>query len=419
MDINELNEITGLDTTDNDSVIPTSDKQGEHKCKKCPYTTDNKGDLLVHYRKEHPKEKIDDGSVKPIDTKTKQLDITHIPSDYENLDRLLKQWGVGARSEAVVEAMKYGEINDIQRLRELLIGAGIQANLRESIVGRWAEFQGLKVSPTGTTQPQPKSSTSELIDTLKEQMQLQALSKFAGGNDGSKENVEVAALKQQILEMKDLLLRQKQEQELAMMKEELRKQKEESENQTGHIASSMKEFSQSLVNMIEKRDIEDKHRWEMFTKERDFKEQLASLKEVIQGSKTENQYQMMEKLADKFNGTLNNMGSGFAELNKIVLKENASVEKADRAAMLLNAGMTPDQVTRILESSQNRPLVPSAQEEYRNLEKMTEQIQMDAPNKVSEPTQIPESHPQIPIGDRIAGGNYPPTEEVKFNASDQ
>ena len=27
----------------------------EHKCKKCDYKTDNKGELLAHYRTEHPK----------------------------------------------------------------------------------------------------------------------------------------------------------------------------------------------------------------------------------------------------------------------------------------------------------------------------------------------------------------------------
>ena len=28
----------------------------EFKCKQCDYTTTNKGELLAHYRKEHPKE---------------------------------------------------------------------------------------------------------------------------------------------------------------------------------------------------------------------------------------------------------------------------------------------------------------------------------------------------------------------------
>jgi hypothetical protein len=31
------------------------EEAGEFKCKKCGFTTDNKGELMAHYRKDHPK----------------------------------------------------------------------------------------------------------------------------------------------------------------------------------------------------------------------------------------------------------------------------------------------------------------------------------------------------------------------------
>ena len=38
----------------NKNFIPCEDKK--YKCKKCVFTTTNMGELLQHYKKEHPKE---------------------------------------------------------------------------------------------------------------------------------------------------------------------------------------------------------------------------------------------------------------------------------------------------------------------------------------------------------------------------
>jgi hypothetical protein len=48
-------------TTDNERIIQRfmshfdSKPAEQYKCKKCDYVTNNKGELMVHHRKDHPK----------------------------------------------------------------------------------------------------------------------------------------------------------------------------------------------------------------------------------------------------------------------------------------------------------------------------------------------------------------------------
>lgn len=107
---------------------------------------------------------------------------------------------------------------------------------------------------------------------------------------------------------------------------------------------------------------------------------------------------------------MNNFGAGFGELAKRNIAADESISKADRAVMLLNVGMKPEQVENILTAGQHRPIISgSAQAEYERLQKIVNQ---PAPQTQPSPQELQQQ--EQPKKTEIDEG----IEQVRFNVVD-
>lgn len=113
------------------------------------------------------------------------------------------------------------------------------------------------------------------------------------------ESSEVAGLKAQIQEMKNLPVQNQLKTEIEKLKEEkrieidkvnetLKKNREYREGQMGSIASSLKEWMG-----------ENEHRWQFFQKDSEYNKKLDELKEEIRKSASSNNTNLTEKMLNK------------------------------------------------------------------------------------------------------------------------
>ncbi len=302
-------------------------------------------------------------------------------------------------------------------IRDLLVASGTDTKAHALILGRYSRYIGVPMAtqPEGQQiQAVKQASEAELMykNLMKDRMEkayVAMVEKEAYGTqnqNNQKDDSKISALETELKSLKDLLVQNRMQAEIDKLKEEKRLELERVREELKSSKENNESALSSIVGMFKEYVSEDRHKWELFQKDQAYNQELSKLREELRANS--GNMTLTDRLLEKVDRSINAAGSGFLEMNKHVLKENSNVERADRAAMLLNAGMTPDQVTQILGNSQPRGIIQpgDASKEWEALQRAVQK----------------QPEPQIKITDTLLREPpvtaEPQTESVKFNAGD-
>jgi hypothetical protein len=407
MEVEQLNAILA-DKSDSliEAEITSPSTDGQYICETCgkPFKTDlaRRGHMQTHVGR-YPKKEKEISTSGSGSGKIK--DDNAIPTIYDRLENLLKGYGVKGVAGIMQSANMY-EIDMmafVPILKDLLRNTGTTPGLIGNIADAWSLIIGVKPEPTNAIIPEIKPSPlRETINMIQETIQLQALQNMAGNNNGNKSNPEIEAVKIQLLKMEEhnkkleeLLLKQRQEAEMQLIRDELKKTQEDNKASLGSLTNGLDEFITSFT-----------HREELKAQEDKFTKQVQELKEEL---RLNNSKPLQEKMLDKIDGTLNNLGAGFAEMNKHTIQANSAIERGDRAMALINAGVPVNDIASILggNTPQRPNLTGSSQMEWEKLKRMTQrEPKVETPIEEIKPIEPELKKPDDGI------------ETIKFNATE-
>lgn len=406
MEMSELNAILENKSESSiiDSEIPSTSSDGQYICETCGkgFKTDlaRRGHMQKHLGR-YPKKESATQATKPIDI---------LPENLAFLKNILKSFGAKGMQN-ILDGMQDNP-TDLTELRDLLGANDNKANI-PYILKRYSNFIGQPLPEEKTVKAE--SSFSDMFSLSKQAMELKMMQNLWGeknnGQSSEVASLKADALSKQIIEMQknfnekladmqkqyaEQLQKQKQEQELQLIKEQIKKTEDGYKSGLGSLGETFTEFMKEFQFREEKRELKDK-----------YGEELQKLREQLQSQGGT----LTERLLEKTDKAISSAGSGFLEMNKHMLKETASTERGDRAAALLQLGMHPEQVVRILENPQPyRQIIPpgSSEREYERLQKIVNQPTAQIQPSTQEPPQPEPKKPDEHIAE---------VETVKFNTS--
>ncbi len=378
-----------------DSIIPEQPEEqfaeptveDGYACKYpgCNKTFKDRFGLMGHSRT-HKKDK-EDTQLK--DAKLPSLSLNALPENLSYLRTILKSFSA-KNIDNVLSGMLDSPEN-LDELRDLLVASGTDTKAHPLILRRYSTFIGqpLAIQPEGqqiAVKPETgaKAVYKQFMEDRAEQAYLAMMEKQAYGSNGNQklDDVKISALEAQVKELKDLLVQNQ-------LKNEIEKLKEEKKIETDRLREEIKQIKESnesglstIVNSFKEYMTEDSHKWQMFQKDQQYNQELSKLREEIRNSGSN--LSIGERMIEKIDRTINNAGAGFAELNKHVLRENAAVEKADRALILAQAGFQPSQIEAILGNPQPRGTVPPG-----SSEKIWQEMQRASERPIPQPEPAP------------------------------
>ncbi len=344
------NNIIGQEPSNENTTEATIEKK--YKCRNCSESFDTKTDLMTHYRVSHPKAKQTTDTLEPLDVvetdkrKSSQKAVDILPENLAFLKNKMKAYGVKG-----VDNIITGMETDPTNLKELetMLRANGNQNSVPYVLAIYSNLIGqpLPSAQEGSTTQKPLSEIDKALnDTMTERIQkarLAQLERDAYGSGNQNHNPETESIKLQLAkleehnrQLQDMLLRQKQEDELKSLREELKQVKEQSGGQISEVANSMKDFSTSIVHLLDKKEMES-----------GYEKQISSLREELRLARPTTQ--TAENLRE-LRGMASDIGAGIAGSMANLSKNVSTSEKGILAMHLLDRGMSPEQIENILGS---------------------------------------------------------------------
>lgn len=200
---------------------------------------------------------------------------------------------------------------------------------------------------------------------------------------------------------------------IELLKEEIKNTKDQSMGAVSQVADGMKSFATEVTHAIEKREMKDEHE----KRENDLKKKISDIEH--NRSMTNEQYVMEKttKLAEEavkaVGGALDGFGKALQPATQKAAESSSIMEKAALAMDLKRQGLSEQTINTVLNQQTSRPVLPSAKQEYENLSRMTEQIQMNNPQP--QPIQTPQVSnimPNEPMSEL-------PIEPIRFATGDK
>ena len=338
---------------------------------------------------------------------SKVENLNQIPTSQSYLEELLAGYNVPARNGILLSIKDDPE--NIDELGEALKSVRVDKNTADFIIKKYAKSVGKNISTEPIIQKEP-DAIDDILARKKKEADLKLYDSFVQGNQNQKQDSgEISRLTQMIADMQrqqgeqqrqfneklveherkytEQLEKQRQQQELLSLKEELRAMRERSDQQIGSLSGTMSEFAKDITGSMEK-----------YIMERDFHRKEDELKKEIEVVKANSNKSLNEKVIDKVENLVNSTGAGFAG----IARENIGNERALLLSNLLSQGIPYPQAMQAITGR----AVPSAEQEYRNLAKITSEIEQEKKAAIPQPPEkLPEPEPEV-------------ISPVKFNVGD-
>lgn len=280
---------------------------------------------------------------------------TEIPTTETYLATVLRAFSV-PNQPGILLSMQNNP-DDIPRLKDMLRAVALPNQKIEAVITLYREYLGVPSKSVDAETPSSQQSPlKQTLSTLSDTIALQSLQKIAGG--GGHESSEVASLKLQLAEMKDMLLRQKSDDELKLLKEELKKSKEETEGHMGSVASALKEYI-----------TEDRHKWEMFQKDQAYSAELKAIREALQASQSGASLTLGEKMLNKGEALADKVLGGVGKFNADIINRTVANDVMEQAQRLRAMGFQPSEITQLVTATAPRPKIVNAEADHVNLQK--------------------------------------------------
>ncbi len=339
-----------------------------------------------------------------------------VPENLAYLRAVLKSFSA-KNTENIINGM-LDNPESIDELRDLLVASGTDTKAHPLILRRYATYIGqpLTENSTAISTSAPtgaKAKYRQYLEDRAEEAYIILMEQKASGNQ-NKDTGEISKLTQAMADMQrqfndKLAEMQRQNAEqlrafteskkedeyrrtIELLKEEIKSVRENSGSQISQVADSMKQFAMEITHSFEKKEILDKHERE-----------TTELKKEIAAA--QNNKPLQEKMLDKTEALANNVAAGLGAMTAKGMSSQETLERANSALALAQAGYTPQQAESILNPPQQRR-VPSAKEEYENLQKTTEIL-----NQLDQESKVPRS--EAPAAEAPKPADY--SQHVKFN----
>lgn len=380
MEQSELDSIIGeslspIENTQNNTVEIQPDTSKPYTCDVCNKSFSTNLALIGHKRSHGIKEKSS------LKNEVKATDV--LPENIAFLKNVLKSFGAKG-SQNILDGMADNP-TDLTELRDLLASNENKSNV-PYILKRYSNYIGMPI-PEEKSSLQTQSGFGDMYGMAKQAMELKMMNNLFGDNNNNKPNTELEAIKLQMAQMAEankrleaLLTQQKTDNEINLLKKELEDSKREYGGQLGSLSDSMKEVVTNIYHMQEKSSLENSSKFEKLLMEMRHEKETDILKKQI--AEAQSSKPMAEKMLDVLDKKVDALGSGFGA----ALKETIKTEQADSIHKLIQSGIPPQQAMSIV-GIPNRPNLPSAEQEYRNLERATQEIIKETPKPIEKPPE--------------------------------
>ncbi len=283
---------------------------------------------------------------------------------------------------------------DLGLLQSLLSANDNSKNI-PYILQRYSSYLGKPVPTADGVVSKPdtgaKATYKQFMEDRAEQAYISLMESQAHSKNNN-ESSEVATLKSEINSLKEMMLKQQQQNEINALKEELKKTKDESDSNAGSLASMLKTYMG-----------EQEHRWQMFMKDSEHAKQLQELKDELKNG-------IPKTSIGELRGLTQDIGMGIRALNKDIMEGSSHLDTMSLAKSLSERGFSPEQIVEII-AQQQHPRVPippgSSHAEWERLQRI-----------VNTPPPQPQPQNPIQVDANLPIGTEPQVEKVRFNTGE-
>lgn len=389
MNEKELNDIIGNQSndtflnTEKDSIIPETIQpiQEGFVCPDCNKSFKTQLALIGHSRT-HNKGIKEKSSLKKADNQ--------IPTSTSYLEEMLEGYSIPNR-KGILLALKDNP-ESIDELREALKSVRVDKNTADYIVKKYANSIGKNISSESAPVEISVSPLKQTVGMLNDSLQVQLLQNMLQPKQSIDiNNPKMDAIQLQMAQMQEankrleaLLTQQKTDNEINLLKKQLEDVKRESNGQIGSVMDNLKEYITSMTNFQEKAMLQNDNKFEKLLLEMRHQKETDELKNQLQ--QATNSKPLQERAFDKTSEIADKALMGIGNVYNKALSSQDTLEKANAAMLMKQQGFSTDIINNILNPNQ-KPSVPSAKDEYENLQRMTSEMQAELEAKQTQKLQ--------------------------------